>query len=193
VALQLRGAHAARGKVIYQDFRVEVGFYYSMIEVIYADEKYFKSFYDALATVAKERIYIEMLEPPRFEDVAAFQKGLIQKNGPIFYAVENEKVVGWADIFPEDNPRLAHRGSLGMGILPGYRNQGLGQKLLAKALERAKVFGLEKVELNVYTSNVNAVKLYRKMGFKEEGLIKKYRKLDSRYFDCLVMAIDLTE
>lgn len=162
-----------------------------MPEIVYANEKYFRSFYEALASVAKERIYIEMLEPPRFEDVAAFQQGLIQKNGPVYYAVEGNKVVGWADIFPEDNPRQSHRGSLGMGIIQEYRNKGIGQKLLGAVINKAKEFGLEKVELNVYTSNVNAIKLYKKMGFTEEGLIKKYRKLDSQYFDCLVMAIDL--
>jgi ribosomal protein S18 acetylase RimI-like enzyme len=159
-----------------------------MVEIVYGNQKYFKSFYEALAAVAKERVYIEMLEPPRFEDVAAFQDGLIKKNGPVYYAVEQDKVVGWADIFPEDNPRMSHRGSLGMGLLPEYRNKGLGQKLLAAALKKAKEFGLEKVELNVYTSNTNAIKLYRKMGFTDEGVIKKYRKLDSRYFDCLFMA-----
>ncbi len=179
--------------MISQDFKVDLIFYNYMAEVIYANEKYFRSFYEALAAVAKERVYIEMLEPPRFEDVAAFQQGLIQKKGPIFYAVENNKVVGWADIFPDDNPRLAHRGSLGMGILPEYRNKGLGQKLLSSAIAKAREFGLEKIELNVYTSNVNAIKLYRKMGFIEEGLIKKYRKLDSQYFDCMVMALDLSQ
>jgi ribosomal protein S18 acetylase RimI-like enzyme len=159
-----------------------------MVEIVYANEKYFKSFYEALAAVAKERIYIEMLEPPRFEDVAAFQLGLIKRGGPIFYAVDGDKVVGWADIFPEDNPRMSHRGSLGMGLLSDYRKKGLGEKLLGAVLEKAKEFGLEKVELNVYTSNTAAIKLYKKMGFTEEGCIKKYRKLDSQYFDCMVMA-----
>ena len=162
-----------------------------MVEVVYANEKYFKSFYETLREVARERIYIEMLEPPKFEDVAAFQQGLINRKGPIFYAIDGEKVVGWADIFPDDNPRMSHRGSLGMGLLPNYRGRGIGQLLLKAVLEKAKVFGLEKVELNVYTSNVNAIKLYKKMGFTEEGLIKKYRKLDSQYFDCLLMAQNL--
>jgi RimJ/RimL family protein N-acetyltransferase len=160
-----------------------------MVQIVYANEKYFKSFHEALASVAKERIYIEMLEPPRLEDVAVFQMGLIQKKGPTFYAVnENEQVVGWADIFPEDNPRQNHRGSLGMGIISEYRGQGIGTRLLQAVLKQAKEFGLEKVELNVYTSNTNAIKLYRKLGFVEEGLIKKYRKLDGKYFDCLIMA-----
>ena len=100
-------------------------------EIIYASEKYFKSFYDALSVVAKERIYIEMIEAPPFEDIAAFQKGLINRNGPIFYAVSGDTVVGWCDVFPEDNPRQSHRGSLGMGILPEHRSQGIGSLLLS--------------------------------------------------------------
>jgi RimJ/RimL family protein N-acetyltransferase len=163
-----------------------------MVEIVYGNEKYFKGFYDALAAVAKERIYIEMLEPPRFEDVSAFQAGLINKNGPVYYALDGGQLVGWADIFPEDNPRMSHRGSLGMGLLPAYRHKGIGQMLLTAVLKKAKEFGLEKVELNVYASNTNAIRLYKKMGFTEEGLIKKYRKLDSQYYDCILMAKDLT-
>ena len=74
-----------------------------------------------------------------------------------------------------------------MGLLPEYRGQGLGSKLLASVLEHAKKFGLEKVELHVYTSNISAIALYKKFGFEEEGLIKKYRKLDGKYFDSLAM------
>lgn len=159
-----------------------------MVRIEYADEKYFKSFHEALSSVAQERVYIEMVEAPPLENVAAFQRGLILRNGPVYYAIELHRVVGWCDIFPEDNPRQSHRGTLGMGLLPEYRGRGIGAELMRAALVHAKSFGLEKVELNVYTSNAAAVALYRKMGFEEEGLIKKYRKLDGRYFDCLLMA-----
>lgn len=155
--------------------------------IIYPSEKYFKSFHDALATVAHERVYIEMIEAPPLEKVASFQSGLISKNGPVYYAVNNDRVVGWCDVFPEDNPRQNHRGGLGMGLLPEHRGQGLGSKLLSSVLDHAKKFGLEKVELHVYTSNISAVALYKKFGFEQEGLIKKYRKLDGQYFDCLAM------
>lgn len=37
-----------------------------MPEIVYPIEKYLKSFYDALTIVARERIYIEMIEPPPF-------------------------------------------------------------------------------------------------------------------------------
>ena len=156
-------------------------------EIVYANEKYFKSFYAALSAVAKERIYIEMIEPPPFEKVASFQSGLIAKNGPVYYVIANETVVGWCDVFPEENPRQNHRGGLGMGLLHPYRGKGLGSKLLESELSQARQFGLEKVELNVYTTNKPAIALYKKFDFEQEGLIRKYRKLDGTYFDCLAM------
>ncbi len=157
------------------------------VEVLYANEKYFPSFYEALSCVAQERIYIEMINPPPQEKVYGFQQGLISKNGPVYYAIDDGKVVGWCDVFPEDNPRQNHRGSLGMGLLAQYRGQGLGTRLLSAVLSHAKQFGLEKVELNVYSTNLAAIALYKKMGFTQEGHIPKYRKLDGQYFDCLLM------
>ncbi len=157
-------------------------------EIIYPTEKYFASFHEALSIVANERIYIEMIEAPPLDKVANFQRELISKNGPVYYAVNNEKVVGWCDVFPESNPRQCHRGGLGMGLVPGFRGQGIGSLLLSKVLEHAKSFGLEKVELHVYTSNHAAIALYKKFGFIEEGLIKSYRKLDGQTHDCLSMA-----
>jgi RimJ/RimL family protein N-acetyltransferase len=156
-------------------------------QIIYANEQYFPSFYEALSAVAKERIYIEMIEAPPFEKVSDFQRGLIAKNGPVYYAINDNQVVGWCDVFPEDNPRQNHRGELGMGLLPEFRGKGLGSKLLTSVLTHAKQFGLEKVELNVYTTNLPGIALYKKFGFEQEGLIKKYRKLDGQYFDCLAM------
>ena len=156
-------------------------------QILYPSEKYFKSFHEALSTVAKERVYIEMIEAPSLEKVSAFQSELIAKNGPVYYAVNNERVVGWCDVFPRDNPRLNHRGGLGMGLIPEFRGQGLGSKLISSVLDHAKSFGLEKIELQVYTSNIPAIALYKKFGFEQEGLIKKYRKLDGQYFDCLSM------
>lgn len=158
-----------------------------MSDVIYATEKYFSSFREALSVVASEKVYLEMVEAPPLEKVAGFQRELIQKSGPVYYAINNNKVVGWCDVFPKENPRQSHRGSLGMGLVPAFRGQGLGSKLLLKVLDHAKKFGLEKVELQVYTSNPTAIALYKKYGFEEEGLIKKYRKLDGQYFDSLSM------
>lgn len=158
------------------------------VQVIYANEKYIKSFHSTLGKVASEKIYIEMVEAPDYDKTEAFQKKLIEQNNPVYYAISGDQVVGWVDISRPENTRLKHRGFLGMGCLPEFRGQGVGSKLMEKALEHAKAQGFEKIELSVYTTNSNAVNLYKKFGFVEEGLIKKYRKLGDQYFDCINMA-----
>jgi len=60
--------------------------------------------------------------------------------------------------------------------------------LLKETIRQAEEFGLEKVELHVYTTNENAIALYKNLGFEEEGIIRKFRKLNDDYFDCLMMA-----
>lgn len=158
------------------------------VQIIYADSRYFASFHKALASVAAEKIYIETIEVPELESVEKFQGQLIAQNAPVYYAVSDGHVVGWCDISIKDNPRMKHRGGLGMGLIDGYRGQGLGTQLLRAALKHAKEIGLEKVELAVYATNTAALALYRKMGFVDEGCIKNYRRLEGQNFDAVMMA-----
>ena len=157
------------------------------IEIVYANEKYFESYRETLDKVSKEKIYLLLLAAPNIEDVASFQMNAINKNTPVYYAIDDEKVIGWCDTTPKINNQHKHRASLGMGILPEYRGKGIGTKLIQANLDHAKKIGLEKIELDVFTSNTRAIALYKKIGFIEEGLIKNYRKLDNEYFDCLIM------
>lgn len=158
------------------------------VQIIYPSAAFFPSFHRALDQVARERIFLEMIEAPPLEKVSVFQTELIAQGGPVYYALVNGEVVGWCDIFPNSNPRMRHRGGVGMGIIQSYRGQGIGKRLLNACLDHAKEFGLEKVELSVYSTNTSAIALYHSVGFAEEGLIKKYRKLDGQYQDCLLMA-----
>lgn len=163
----------------------------SINRIEYASPTYFDSFYKALDGVANEKIYIEMINPPEFEKVCEFQSKLISNNWPVFYAIDGETVVGWVDITPSSNPRLSHRGFLGMGILTSHRRQGLGTQLLQAAIEHAKKIGLEKIELSVYSENLAAIALYKKVGFQKMGYIRNYRKLEGKYFDCIEMELFL--
>ena len=84
---------------------------------------------------------------------------------------------------------LTHAGRLGMGLLPKYRGQGWGTKLVTEALSIAFNAGLERIELEVFASNVGAIKLYRNFGFCEEGRKRKARKLDGRYDDIVLFGL----
>ena len=76
-----------------------------------------------------------------------------------------------------------------MGVHKDYRGQGIGTRLLGATLDAAEKYGLERVELEVYTSNTRAIRLYEKRGFITEGVKKKARKLDGKYYDIQVMAL----
>src|SRR5262249_39658516 len=102
-----------------------------------------------LDVVAREKAYLSFFEAPPLEESRRFWGALIDKKCPFEVAVDDGRVVGWCDIEPIARPAFSHVGLLGMGLLPSHRGAGLGRRLLASALERARESGLERVELHV--------------------------------------------
>lgn len=54
-----------------------------------------------------------------------------------------------------------------MGISPKYRSKGIGSKLMEECLKIAKGKGFQKVYVNSYYNNQEAVKFYENNGFKK--------------------------
>ena len=102
---------------------------------------------------------------------------------------EGERVVGWCDIIPNSHPGFDHGGRLGVGVLLAYRGQGIGRRLVRTTIERARVFGLERVELEVFASNAQAIRLYEQFGFEHEGCRRGARKSRGGYEDVLIMGL----
>jgi ribosomal-protein-alanine N-acetyltransferase len=57
---------------------------------------------------------------------------------------------------------------------PAYRRQGIGERLLARALELARERDIKTVTLEVRVSNEPAQRLYEKYGFRRVGLRPRY-------------------
>ena len=72
-----------------------------------------------------------------------------------------------------------------LAIHPRFQGQGLGQALLWALLTKAHYRQLERATLEVRDSNLAAVSLYNKFGFKEAGRRKRYYKDTGE--DALVM------
>ena len=152
-------------------------------------EEHIESFHHALDTVSRERKYLSFLEAPPLEDVRLFVRDMIENGHPQVVAVEGDKVVGWCDIRRNGRATHAHGGTLGMGILPGYRDRGLGMRLITAALDLAKERGLHRVQLNVYATNTRAIALYEKVGFVREGVARDEVKIDGQFIDSIGMAV----
>ncbi|OCI95773.1 acetyltransferase [Rhizobium sp. AC27/96] len=159
------------------------------ITVLPIASEHIEGFHKALDTVAREREYLTMLEAFPLEETRAFVLGMIAKGNPQFVALAGSDVVGWCDISRHAFPSHAHAGHLGMGIIPAYRGQGLGRRLIQTTLQAARNTGMERVELSVHADNIRAIALYEKVGFVREGLARRSVRIDGRYKDAIHMAI----
>jgi RimJ/RimL family protein N-acetyltransferase len=124
-----------------------------------------ESFHRALDAVSRERKYLSFLEAPPLDSVRAFVLDMIENDHPQFVAIADGEVAGWCDIRRQSRATRAHCGTLGMGILPAYRDKGLGARLMRRTLDAARQCGLHRVELNVHADNARAIALYEKIGF----------------------------
>lgn len=107
-----------------------------------------------------------------------------------FIAEVDGKLVGKIDFKNGNNEKISHQGAIAMIILPEYRNYGIGRALLETLINWAKNNSkIEKVCLEVMEDNLGAIKLYKNLGFFEEGRKAKGVKLESGYQDLILMAL----
>ena len=150
-----------------------------------------ESFWHCLDSVARERRFLTFVHAPPLEQARTFLEdgrshGMIQ-----FVAVAGPRVVGWCDVSPKLFEGFQHSGTLGMGLLPGYRRRGLGSSLLAHTLQASREQGLTRIELEVFSSNESAIYIYLRSGFVREGLKRSARILDGQVEDIICMALQL--
>lgn len=62
-----------------------------------------------------------------------------------------------------------HTAELGLTVASHARGSGAGSALLAAAEARARVWAVRKLCLGVFADNERARRLYRRMGYEEEG------------------------
>ena len=150
-------------------------------------------FWRALDVVAREHRYLIFQEAPPLESTRKFIAQVLAKGWSQFYALHDGKVVGWCDVVRDERPGMTHVGRLGIGLLPEFRGQKIGPRLLAATIADAFQKGLTRIELEVYAGNERAIALYKKFGFIEEGRKRHARCLDGVYEDSICMALLQTE
>lgn len=79
-------------------------------------------------------------------------------------------------------------GTMGIAIKAGYRHRGgLGTRMITEAIEWCRKQGILKLNLEVFSSNTNAISLYEKIGFEREGVRRKQFIIDGEYVDDILM------
>lgn len=115
--------------------------------------------------------------------------GAADGRGVAFFVAEIDgRISGLLDIERGQWPKNAHVAELGMSCVSGCRGVGLGTALLRRALEWADWVGVRKVTLEVFSTNEQAITLYRGMGFEEEGRRHREYLIEGRPVDGVLMA-----
>jgi ribosomal protein S18 acetylase RimI-like enzyme len=164
-----------------------------MIAIEDLQHKHIRDLHRVIDSVSREKKYLAWTEAPPFGVFKAFVTNGMLKRSPQVLALDGGTVVGWCDITVLPRPTTKHCGVLGMGVLPAYRHKGIGTKLVHSALRKAKVYGLYRVELEVFEDNLAAIDLYTKVGFKVEGRKIGAVSIDDKYVNALMMGLLLQD
>lgn len=105
-------------------------------------------------------------------------------------AVSGEHVIGMVSVhtFP-DRPRRRHVGRIGISVTDAWQGKGVGKALMQAAIDLSdKWLNLTRLELEVYSDNEAAIRLYEQFGFEREGVMRQHAFRDGRYCDSIMMA-----
>ncbi|MBP3950222.1 GNAT family N-acetyltransferase [Bacillus suaedae] len=115
------------------------------------------------------------------------------EQGLMLVAESNHVIIGMLQFRLSQSKRFCHKGSLGITVQEAYTNHGVGSALLKTLIVWAKKEErIEKITLEVFSNNERAIGLYSKLGFVEEGRMKKNAKLGpDHYVDDIIMSLFL--
>jgi putative acetyltransferase len=105
-------------------------------------------------------------------------------------AVSGEHVIGMltVDTFP-NRPRRRHVGRIGISVTEAWQGKGVGKALMQAGVDLSdKWLNLTRLELEVYSDNEAAIRLYEQFGFEREGVLRQHAFRDGRYVDSIMMA-----
>lgn len=105
---------------------------------------------------------------------------IINPNYLVLVAEENGEIAGFLSVIK--NYDCADVMMIATGL--SYRRKGVATKLLSEAIGMLKNLGVNRLLLEVNETNIGAIELYKKRGFKQISIRKKYYK---GQFDALIM------
>ena len=143
-------------------------------------------FFGNISVIPIEQRHIK--EIARLEEICFSEpwseEGILEayRLGTKFFAAEaDKKLIGYIGI-----KAFIDEGYItNIAVFPEFRRRGVAKALLNKVFEFAKEKGLSFVSLEVRPSNTEAVSLYEKTGFREEGRRKNFYRLPLE--DALIM------
>jgi ribosomal protein S18 acetylase RimI-like enzyme len=112
----------------------------------------------------------------------------LENKGRIFLADAGSELAGMTGVVRENGAKVNHSTFIwGVYVRPAYRGQGLGERLIRSAIEWCELEKLRYARLTVVTSNLSAIRCYKRCGFEEVGVQPEVIRTGETYHDELLM------
>lgn len=150
---------------------------------------------DAEALLAIDRATWSTLSSPAAEPSIGpfFDNRTFPEN--VVVAEVDRRPVGWGKIeHPTSLPSSGHVWHVtGLAVDPEFEGRGAGRALMEALIELARERGGRRITLRVFAPNERARRLYERLGFEVEGVLRgEFMIGKGEYVDDVFMALDLT-
>ncbi|MEO3945007.1 GNAT family N-acetyltransferase [Gorillibacterium sp. CAU 1737] len=127
-----------------------------------------------------------VIDPIRFAQL--IQADADAHSNLFLVAVADGQLAGYSRCQGSELKRLAHKVEFGVGVPMAYWGHKIGEHLLTESIAWADETGIKKMALSVLETNEKAIRLYEKLGFEREGLLRRDKLLsDGAYYNTILM------
>jgi RimJ/RimL family protein N-acetyltransferase len=131
--------------------------------------------------------FLNLVPPVSMKSTRDFY-GDSRKNGGMLYSIiVDGRVAGSVCLKPRKN-KQAHVADFGISLARECWSEGIGGRAIDFIAGVGRKRGVRRVELEAVAGNKRAIGLYRKHGFRQEGVKKRSFIIDGRYHDTVSMA-----
>lgn len=120
---------------------------------------------------------------------AAFSREIKRKSDRLYVVVrKNDVLLAYAGCSFSEKRRDAHLTNI--AVMPAYQGRGIGRYLIQYLIHKAYQLDFHQMSLEVRKSNGAARQLYKKIGFIEKGIKKRYYFGDHEDAINMVLTLD---
>lgn len=129
----------------------------------------------------KKKLYENIKEIKRLElenELTTLESTVFDKiiNSSFYFIVKKDKILRGIIIVVEKNLPISNEFAYINTLIVDkrFQKQGLATTLLTLTFDKMRSKGIRKVCLHVNIKNINAIKLFEKIGFIKDGIVKNY-------------------
>jgi RimJ/RimL family protein N-acetyltransferase len=108
-------------------------------------------------------------------------------------AIDGDKIVADATLHRNPHGWMRHVGEIRMSVAGSHRGKGLARIIAAEIFQQAVGLGLDKLVAEMLTIQNNAQRVFKRLGFEEEALLKNHgMDATGNKHDLIIMSNDVT-